>query len=393
MKQKGKLPAVVGCLAVQLCAGILYVWSIFRQSAIDYYGWSTAAVDLVSGLMLFCFCLGGMIGGAWADRIGPRRMAFIGMPLFGAGVLLSSMWRPGAPIGLFYFSYCLIAGASSGMTYGPMLCCVQRWFPERRGLATGLASGAFGFSTVVFAPLVSRLLASFELPVALRILGIVFLAVGICACLLIRAPEEQPAGAMEPDNSLTLRQAIRTPPFWLLALMCFFYNGTWNMLNPLVKSLGIERGLSAGAATVCVSLTGLMNASGRLLMSLLSDRIGRLRTLALLCGATALAAAGLIGAVGGAYFAFILLASFAYGGPAGVTPAAMTDYFGPSHAGSKYGIVMLAVGISSVTFNALSSALRAATGGYTAAFLVGAATAVLAAAAVAAVAKLLRKKQ
>ena len=142
MKQKGKLPAVVGCLAVQLCAGILYVWSIFRQSAIDYYGWSTAAVDLVSGLMLFCFCLGGMIGGAWADRIGPRRMAFIGMPLFGAGVLLSSMWHPGAPIGLFYFSYCLIAGASSGMTYGPMLCCVQRWFPERRGLATGLASGA-----------------------------------------------------------------------------------------------------------------------------------------------------------------------------------------------------------------------------------------------------------
>ena len=126
MKQKGKLPAVAGCLAVQLCAGILYVWSIFRQSAIDYYGWSTAAVDLVSGLMLFCFCLGGMIGGAWADRIGPRRMAFIGMPLFGAGVLLSSMWHPGAPIGLFYFSYCLIAGASSGMTYGPMLCCVQR---------------------------------------------------------------------------------------------------------------------------------------------------------------------------------------------------------------------------------------------------------------------------
>lgn len=391
MKRKGKLPAVAGCLAVQLCAGILYVWSVFRQSAIDYFGWSAASVDLVSALMLFCFCFGNLAGGAWQDRVGPRRVAFVGVPLFGAGVLLSSLWRPGAPIGLFYFSYCLVAGFSSGLAYGPMLCCVQRWFPGRRGFATGLAASAFGLSTVVFAPLASRLLTALGLPATLRILGAAFLAVGVCACLLIRVPEEQPAAAAEPDGSLTPGQAVRRLPFWLLFLSCFLYNGTWNMLTPLIKSLGLERGLTAGAATLCVSLTGLANAAGRLLMSSLSDRLGRLRTLTLLCGATAAAALGLIAAGGAAYFGLVLLAAFAFGGPAAINPAATTDFFGPRYTGSNYGIIMLALGISSVTFNALSSALRAATGGYTATFVVGAATAALAAATVAVMAKLLRK--
>lgn len=390
-KKRGMIPAVAGCLAVQLCAGILYVWSVFRQSAIDYFGWSSGAVNLVSALMLFCFCFGNLAGGAWQDRVGPRRVAFVGAPLFGAGVLLSSLWRPGAPIGLFYFSYCLVAGFSSGLAYGPMLCCVQRWFPGRRGFATGLAASAFGLSTVIFAPLASRLLSAVGLPATLRILGAVFLAVGVGACLLIRVPEAEASAAAEPDGSLTPGQAVRRLPFWLLFLSCFLYNGTWNMLTPLIKSLGLERGLSAGAATLCVSLTGLTNAAGRLLMSSLSDRLGRLRTLALLCGVTLAAALGLVAAGGGVYFALVLLTAFAFGGPAAINPAATTDFFGPRYTGTNYGIIMLALGISSVAFNALSNALTAATGGYTATFLVGAATALAAAATVALMARQLRR--
>lgn len=388
---RGRLPAVAACLLLQLCMGILYVWSVFRQSTIDCFGWESGAVNLVSALMLFCFCFGNLAGGAWQDRVGPRRVAFVGVPLFGAGILLSSVWRPGAPVGCFYFSYCLIAGFSSGLAYGPMLCCVQRWFPERRGFATGLAASAFGLSTVVFAPLVSRLLTAVGLPATLRILGVVFLLVGICACLLIRVPEAKPGAAADTEVSLTPGQAMRTLPFWLLFLSCFLYNGTWNMLTPLIKSLGLERGLSAGMATLCVSLTGLTNAAGRLLMSSLSDRLGRLRTLALLCGVTLAAALGLTAAGGSAYFALVLLAAFAYGGPAAINPAATADFFGPRSAGTNYGVIMLALGVSSVAFNALSSALTAATGSYTATFLVGAATALGAAAVVAVMARLLRK--
>lgn len=379
------LPAVISCLVVQLCLGILYVWSIFKQPAIDFFSWEAGAVNLVSAFMLFCFCFGNLMGGILQDRIGPKPVAILGLCMFCGGILLSSFLPATAPIVLFYLTYCLLAGFGTGFAYGPMLFCIQKWFPHRRGFASGLGAAAFGLSTVVFSPLIDALLSAVGLSKTFLILAVIFFAVGITACMFIKLPDEVylaglnlPAAAtVDAPDSKALPQAMRTAPFWLLFLGCFLYNGTWNMVTPLIKGLGMERGLSAAMATLCLSLTGIANAAGRLVMSSLSDRLGRIKTLNILCITTLLCSLLLIAAGGPVYLIVVLVTAFAYGGPAAINPATSTDFFGPRYSGANYGVIMLALGFSSVVFNAVSNALYAATGTYTLTFIMGGVTAVV----------------
>lgn len=396
-EKKRMLPAVIGCVAVQLCVGILYVWSVFKQPAIGFFGWKDGSVNLVASFMLFCFCFGNLIGGVIQDRTGPKPVCIAGVCLFGGGILSSSFLPAGTPIVVFYLTYCLVAGMGSGFAYGAVLSCMQKWFPHKRGFASGLGAGAFGLSTVVFSPVIGKLLAAVSLPVTLRVLSVVFLVVGLAACMLISLPDTAylvslnlPERKAADGASKTLSQAACTLPFWLLFLGCFLFNGTWNMLTPLIKDLGVSRGLSQGAALLCVSLTGLFNAAGRLIMASLSDKLGRIRTLYVLCGMTIVCALLLVFASGGAYMAVVLIAAFAYGGPAAVNPATSTDFFGPKYSGTNYGVIMLALGVSSVVFNALSNALYAATGAYTLTFVMGAATAVASVAVYAAISRLMK---
>lgn len=378
--------SIIGCLVVQLCVGILYVWSVFKQPAIDVFGWDSGSVNLVASFMLFCFCFGNLIGGIIQDRIGPKPVCIMGVCLFGGGILISSFLPASAPIILFYLTYCLIAGMGSGFAYGAVLSCMQKWFPHKRGFASGLGASAFGLSTVIFSPVISALLSAVGLSTTLLILAILFLVVGLAACMLISLPDKtylaslnlpaasSPAGE---DNSKTLAQAVRTVPFWLLFVGCFLYNGTWNMLTPLIKGLGMERGLSESLALLCVSLTGLTNAAGRLLMASLSDKLGRINTLNILCAMTLICGLLLIFVGGPVYLVIVLVTAFAYGGPAAINPATSTDFFGPKYSGTNYGIIMLSLGVSSVVFNAISNALYAATGTYTLTFIMGAVTAAL----------------
>ncbi len=376
------LRAAAGCLLVQLCVGILYLWSVFKQSAVSYFGWDGGAVNLVASFMLFAFCLGSLVGGILQDRIGPKPVCIAGVALFGGGILVSSFLSADAPILLFYLTYCLIAGVGTGFAYGAVLSCMQKWFPHKRGFATGLAASAFGLSTVVFSPVISMLLGFMPLPDTLRTLSIIFLAVGLGACTQISLPDQEyldslnlPASSAGSVRSMTLSEAARTLPFWLLFLGAFLYNGTWNMLTPLIKGLGVERGLSESAAVLCVSLTGITNAAGRLLMSSLSDKLGRITTLTILCAMTLASAMLLIFAGGSAYIVVVLIAAFAFGGQAAISPATSTDFFGPKYSATNYGVIMLSLGLSSVLFNAVSNALYAATGSYTITFLMGAVTA------------------
>lgn len=267
------------------------------------------------------------------------------------------------------------------------MSCIQKWFPHRRGFATELSTAAFGLGTVVFSPVIAAMLKTMTVVSALRILSVVFLLVGVLACTLIRQPDAdylaalpQPKGnaAARTGRDYTPKEALRTMPFWCLFFSSFFYNGTWNMLTSLIRGLGVERGLTDAAVVLCVSLTGVFNAAGRFSMAALSDRLGRTRTIVLLSLLTAVCALLLTFVGGYPYFAVVLVTSFAYGGPASVNPAASTDFFGTKYSGTNYGFVMLGLGFSGLFFNAVSNALYAATGAYTATFLMGAVSAAVA---------------
>jgi len=385
-KRNSPIPALAACLLVQVCVGIIYIWSVFKAPAMAFHGWEEGSVNLVASFMLFAFCAGNFAGGAAADHFGPRKVCFAGVILFGAGILISRFIPSGSPIVLFYLTYCILGGFGSGVSYGANLSCIQRWLPHRRGFATGIGAGAFGLSTVVFSPVADSLIKTMGFNPALGVLAIIFFVVGLAACIFIRLPDEKYLAALPKsaakaapvgNESMPFSKAVKTLPFWLLFLNIFLFNGTWNMLNPLIKGLGLSRGLGEAAAVLAVSLTGVANTAGRVLISSFSDKLGRINTLYLVSAATAVFAILLSFVEGWGYLVVVLLTAFAFGGPAAVNPAATTDFFGTKHMGANYGVIMMALGISSIVFNSISNALYAATGAYTLTFIVGAVTAAL----------------
>lgn len=359
------LRSIVACLVVQLCVGILYLWSAFKGNIVAAYGWSSSAASMVSSYMIFAFVFGNLIGGFINDKKGPKLTCFLGIILFALGIGLTAFVRTAA---LFDLTYAVMAGLGSGFAYGACISCIQKWLPHKRGLASGLACSAFGLSTVVFTP-VSNWLMNLNkdangivnfVPVFLT-LAAVFAVLGLIATAFISLPDEGyiaslnlPKAAVSGAKNFSLGEAMKTPAFWALFFSIFFINGTWNLCVPLIKDLGIVRGLTPAVAIFCVSFTGITNAAGRLIMASLSDKLGRSNTMYVLCAIT-LVGAILMTFIGGyGYFVTIALIAFAYGGPSALNAALCTDLFGPKNSGTNYGVAMLALGFSSIFFNFIS---------------------------------------
>lgn len=381
---------ICSSLVVQLCVGILYLWSVFKTPIVEAFQWDAAAAGMVSSYMIFAFVFGNLIGGFLNDKKGPRVTCFAGVILFSLGVGLTALLNENT-IGLIYVTYAIMGGLGSGFAYGACISCIQKWLPHRRGLASGLACGAFGLSTVVFTPVSNALMGLFTTdgivnftPVFL-ILAVVFAVLGLVAAFFVKLPGEEYLAslnlekkAVAQQENYTLGQAMKMPVFWCLFFSIFFINGTWNLCVPLIKDLGIERGLSASAAIACVSFTGVTNAAGRIIMSTLSDKLGRTNTMHILCGLTFVGAILTTFVTGYGYFATIAVIAFAYGGPSALNAALCTDLFGPKNSGVNYGVAMLALGFSSIFFNWVSNTfLHATVENVVPTFIMGAVTAVI----------------
>ncbi|NLL38320.1 MAG: OFA family MFS transporter [Clostridiales bacterium] len=369
-KSNSPIAPVIGCIVIQICVGILYLWSVFKTPITEAFNWSSEAAQMVSSYMLFAFVAGNLIGGFINDKKGPKLTAVLGVVMFSLGISLTSLLSA-KTIGLINLTYSVLGGLGSGFAYGACVSCVQKWLPHRRGLASGLAVSAFAFSTVIFAPVSKWLMEVFkdtatgivDFKYVFLILGGAFFVFGIIGCLFVKLPDEKylrglpvvTSGRVHTGKDYTLLQAMKTLPFWCIFFSILFINGTWTLTVPLIKDLGIERGLTEATAIFAVSFTGVANALGRLVMAALSDKIGRTATIIVLSVITFVGAVLMIFIGGYAYIAVVALIAFGYGGPASVNAAITTDFFGSKNSGTNYGVAMLALGFSSIIFNAISS--------------------------------------
>lgn len=388
------VPILVPAVTLQLCVGILYMWSVFQPHVVRHFGWDFQVVARTSSFMLFTFVAGTLAGGFLLDRLGTRPVVTAGSALFSAGILATSFLGGGEPR-LIHLTYGLVAGTGTGLVYGGVVSCVQRWYPKRRGFAAGIAAGAFGFSVVILSPVAEALIAAVGLPGAFRILGAVFLALTLTASRFVSDPPEPgaaggaagasvSAGGRAPEpRQYRPREVLASPIFWCAFLCLFFEVAAWVVILPVIKTLALARGMSGEAALAAVMVTGIANASGRIVSAWVSDRIGRTRTVIVLCLVTCGASLWMITAVGAPYVIAVFLIAFAYGGPSGVFPPLVREVFGQRHGGTNFGMVLMALGFSSLVFSRVSGLLSAggaATGDYSASFYL---TAVLGAAAAA----------
>jgi OFA family oxalate/formate antiporter-like MFS transporter len=350
-KQGMKVLAIGGVL--QLLLGILYVWSVFVAPVSAEFGWAADSVKLTSSFMLSFFVVGILVGGRLLSVLGSRAVVLIGGLMLAAGMLLTSLLN-NQTAWLTYITYGIIGGFGVGAAYNAIISAAQKWFPKNRGFATGVSVCAFGFSTVVFAPLIELLIGSFGLRVTLVILGAVFLvAVAALFRFIVMPDETAKAGAgvsADGKKQYTMSEAVRTKQFYMLTLSLMFGTAAFFILNPSFKSLASERGLPDSFGTVVVMLTGVANALGRLGTPMLSDKIGREKADLTILAATALSALLLSFASGPLFVAAVAVIAFCYGGYSGIYPVMTADYFGIKNVGSNYGAVMVGFALSALTF-------------------------------------------
>lgn len=389
-KTRAHILPIIGCILVQVCVGIVYMWSIFKADVALSFNWTAAGANMVSSYMMMFFVTGNLVGGVLNDNKGPKFTATLGVVIFAVGIC-STAFLTSETISFMYLTYSVIAGLGTGIAYAACMSCIQKWLPHRRGLATGLAASAFGFSTIAVSPLAKMLMSAFTVnsivnfkPVFL-ILGGVFATIGLLSCIFIKLPDKKYLASLPATTSVgkvvsatrnyKLSESIKTVPFWSIFFIIFFVNGTWNLAVPLIRDLGVQRGLSEAMAVLVVSLSGAANAGGRLIMSALSDKIGRTPA-ALFISILTFACAVLLTFIGGyPYMIVILATAFGFGGLAAINPAMCTDFFGPKHYGANYGVIMLALGLSSIFFNMISNVFLK--GAVVSTFIMGAITAVI----------------
>jgi len=337
--------------------------------------------------MIFAFVIGNLIGGFAQIKMNPKTVATIGCIVFCSGLILTSFLTP-ETVNLMYLTYSTISGLGCGFAYGSALFCVIRWMPHRRGFASGLSASAFGLSTVIFSPISKWLLGldafgSNSVPYTFRTLGVVFFVVSMISCLFIRQPSEEYIKSLNlpvtvaTGESLSPSQVTKKAAFWCVFLSSILLTSLWLILVPLMADLGIDKGLSSNLAILTVSLTGITNAAGRLMLASLSDKIGRTKTVQLLGLLTSLCAFGILLFGGPVYMLCVLVVAFTYGGASSVLPALTTDLYGPKYASINYGIILLSIGISSIAYNAISNTLIARTGSYTMSFVFAAVSGLL----------------
>ncbi|MEF9990322.1 MAG: OFA family MFS transporter [Christensenellaceae bacterium] len=358
-KTNRALPLIAGSM-IQLCIGIIYIWSIFQAPVMEYYGWSSADASVTFSVMLATFVLGIILGGRLNDKIGPRPVVFLGGILFAAGIFLSSLVPQSMPW-LIYVFYGGMAGFGVGAAYTATISCAQKWFMDKKGFATGVIVCTFGASTVLFTPLVNYLLKAVGVSLTFRLLSILFIAVVLIFAWFIKNPTKEymdkftvASPQLSSQKQFSPVEVLKTKQYYLLVLCMMFLTPAYFIINPLLKSLGTMRGLVEAAALAGVMVTGIASAAGRLTAPWLSDKIGRRNVLFLLYGITIACILLLTFAQGYLFIILIALIAYAFGGSAGVFPAIAADYYGTKNIGMNYGLVMIGFAISGLLFPAVA---------------------------------------
>jgi OFA family oxalate/formate antiporter-like MFS transporter len=362
-------------VVMQIALGAVYAWSVFRIPLTTTYGWTISQVTLTFELAILVLGFASFAGGAWMRSVGPRRVALVGGLCYGLGTIFAGQAREN--IGLLYLSYGVRGGIGLGLAYIVPLATLIKWFPDRRGMITGLSVAGFGAGALVTAPVAQRLISSVGLPNTFAILGAAYLVLvaGSALCMKNAPDGYRPDGWRPPATEHTARaardytlgEALRRWQWYGLWAILFLNTCAGISIISQAAPMAQEMThVTAAAAAGLVALISIANGSGRLLWAWLSDFAGRRQvflTMFLLQAVIfmLLPRVESFGAL--APLAFVVL--LCYGGGFGTMPAFAADLFGPANVGSIYGLMLTAWGFAAVAGPTLIAYIRQTTGHYT----------------------------
>ena len=344
--------------AIQVLTGLPAAWGVFQQPVMEEYGLSEQGAGYAFGILIAAFGVGCVLGGFLQDRHGPRCAGLWGTALLCGGFFAAGQLPPGSAEA-FFLAISIPAGLGTAFLYPSIQSCAQKWYADRKGLATGVIGGAVGLSGAFLTVFVRTAVRGFWVVQGIRgafwALGAVTLPVCLVGSLLLQDPPQTGQTQKPQENGkntidLAPQQMLRTKQYWLCAGAVCFSTPAVLLFSPIILKLGMERGLEEQAALWSVVLGSVGSAAGRLLMPLLSDRIGRRPTDMLLFAVSAGLSAGFAFAQGWGVVACYAGLTFCYSALAAVLPALSTDLFGFPHAGVNYGFLALGQSVGSLAF-------------------------------------------
>jgi MFS transporter, OFA family, oxalate/formate antiporter len=350
---------VVGGMSMNLALGSLYAWSVFVAPLEKEFGWKRAQTSNVFTIAVVVFALTFIIAGRLQDKFGPLWVSLTGGVLVSLGFFLCSYTHS---LNYLYVCFGVIGGLGNGFGYATPIPVMAKWFPDKRGLAVGLAVGGYGGGSAIFGPLANlKLIPAYGVHTTFMILGAIFLVMTVIGALLLRNPPAgyKPAGwvpapaakAAATTYEFSPGEVLQTPAFYFMWVAYALGTSAGLMvisqLVPFGKSVGIP---SASLITMSLVVAAIGNASGRILSGWMSDALGRLNVLRLMI-AISMIAMPILYQVGGnvtLLYATVFVVYWCYGTQLSVNGSTAADFWGTKNAGINYGMLFTAWGVAGI---------------------------------------------
>jgi oxalate/formate antiporter len=379
------LQLLLGVIAMMAISSPQYVWTLFTGPFSQRLGATLPEIQVTFSLLIVLQTFFSPFQAYLVDRFGPRLLISVGAIMAGGSWVLastvSSLWG-------LYLTYGIIGGFGTGIIYVGIIGLMVRWFPDRRGLATGLAAAGYGFGAFFTSFPIDSMIKSSGHAQTLLVWGIIQAAIGVAAALGMKVPPEsyRPEGfdpaiarnELQSRRSYTPREMLRNPIFYLLFVMMALMSTSGLMVvsnvGPFANEYKVAQVLVLGMAALPLSLTlsRVTNGLTRPFFGWVSDHIGREQTMALAFALEAVAILVLLNVLDNPVLFVVLtgLVFFGWGEIFSLFPSTLTDTFGTKYAATNYGFLYIAQGVGSILGGPAAALLKQATGGWTAVFVI-----------------------
>lgn len=382
---KNRWLIALSAIAIHLSIGAAYAYSVYTNPIHDAMGWSKTGITLSFTIMMALAGIAAAFFGNFVERNGPRKSAILAAILFGAGQAGAGVAVAIDSLFLFLLTYGLASGLGMGLGYISPVSTLVKWFPDRRGLATGMAVLGFGTGALITAPVAASLMESIGIQMNFYILGISYFVLMVLGASYIAPPPEgwMPQGlkkdiasgkkVLKKDLSqLTAKEAVKTKRFWMLWTMMLINTTAGIMMISVASPMAQEVvGLSAAGAAAMVGIMGIFNGGGRLGWAAISDYIGRNTVFMTFFILQLIAFLTLPNTTNVLLFqALILIVVSCYGGGFSNLPAFIGDLFGTRQLGAIHGYLLTTWSLGGIFGPLLVSQIRERTESYIPVFYV-----------------------
>ena len=364
---------VLGLIAMMSISSPQYVWALFTTPLQKSLGVGLPAIQITFSLLIVLQTFFSPLQGYLVDKFGPRFLIALGCALSGAGWVLTAYTTSLAGL---YLTYGLFCGIGTGIVYVGIVGLMVRWFPDRRGFATGMVAAGYGFGAILTTFPIDTMIKASGYQHTLVVFGVVLGVVGAVAALAMRMPAAAdalpPPAVMASSKNVAPGAMIKTPVFWLMfVMMTMMSTGGLMIISQFAafsKAFGVAdvAVLGMAALPLALSIDRITNGLTRPFFGWVSDRIGRENTMAIAFLLEAVSVTAMV-LLRDHALVFVLLSGvvfFGWGEIFSLFPSTLTDTFGTKHGTTNYGVLYMAQGIGSVLGGPLAALLYTKAGSW-----------------------------